>query len=44
MSEMLAEDVCSTCQQPLHVSVIIGTNGLMLKRRSSDSDSHVFYI
>lgn len=31
MSEIPAEDVCSTCQQPLHESVIIEKDGEVFK-------------
>jgi len=47
MSEMPAEEVCSTCQQPLHDSVIIEKDGEVFKSCpscSSQAGTHVFYI
>ncbi|PWK09424.1 hypothetical protein C7421_104370 [Pantoea ananatis] len=46
MSEIPAEDVCSTCQQPLHDSVIIEKDGEVFKSCpscSSNAGTHVFY-
>lgn len=31
MSEITAEEVCSTCQQPLHDSLVIEINGEVFK-------------
>lgn len=46
MSEITAEEVCSTCQQPLHDSVVIEKNGEVFKSCpscSSKAGTHVFY-
>lgn len=46
MSEMQQEDVCATCQNLLHDSVVIEKNGEVFKSCpscSSKAGSHVFY-
>ena len=46
MSEKPVEEVCSTCQQPLHDSVVIERNGEVFKSCPSCSNkagTHIFY-
>ena len=46
MPEITAENVCSTCQQSLHDSVVIERNGEVFKSCpscSSNAGIHVFY-
>lgn len=46
MPDITAEDVCSTCQQSMHDSVVIKRNGEVFKSCpscSSKAGTHVFY-